>query len=85
MGLGENLAGLYSTSDQLRNELHAAAMRTNEGIWPMPLEEGYAQYVKSNIADLKNVGAKGGGSITAALFLREFVEKTAWAHIGTCV
>ncbi len=59
------------------------------GIWPMPLEPAYRQVSKDTIADLKNAGVgKGGGSITAALFLQEFVtEKVKWAHIdmaGPC-
>jgi leucyl aminopeptidase len=47
----------------------------------MPLEQNYKELIKSSIADLKNIGSKGGGSITAALFLEEFVEKAKWAHI----
>lgn len=49
----------------------------------MPLEERYRESIKSKLADVKNIaGIKGGGSITAALFLQEFIEKTPWAHIG---
>lgn len=59
-----------------------AAKRTDEGIWPLPLEPQYKDSLKSRIADLKNIsGGKWGGSITAALFLQEFVEKTPWCHI----
>jgi leucyl aminopeptidase len=47
----------------------------------MPLEPSYKELIKSQLADLKNIGAKGGGSITAALFLQEFVDKAKWAHI----
>ena len=73
---------MYATSDDLKNDITNAAKRTNEGVWSMPLEPNYRESIKSSIADLKNIGGKGGGSITAALFLQEFVEKTDWAHIG---
>ena len=75
------MAGLYSPDDKLRGDLEAAAKRADEGIWPMPLEPSYKELIKSQLADLKNIGAKGGGSITAALFLQEFVDKAKWAHI----
>lgn len=81
VGLGEKLAGLYSSDNNLKTEIENAAKRTEEGIWSLPLEPQYKELIKSNIADLKNIGGKGGGSITAALFLQEFVEKTPWAHI----
>eukprot|EP00466_Bigelowiella_natans_P012780 jgi/Bigna1/85882/estExt_fgenesh1_pg.C_60337 len=55
--------------------------KEEEMIWRMPLVEGYKEELKSNIADLKNVGGRAGGSITAALFLKEFVKSTPWAHI----
>lgn len=84
VGLGEKVAALYSADDTLLAELQAAARRTDESVWHMPLEAGYKESIKGSITDLKNLsGAKGGGSITAALFLQEFVEKTPWAHIGT--
>lgn len=84
-GLGPNVAALFSTSDCLRDEILAAAKTSNELLWTMPLEESYKDSLKSPIADLKNIaGQKGGGSITAALFLKEFVGadfKGEWAHI----
>lgn len=82
VGLGDKLAAVYSPDDSLRDGLVAAAKRTSEGMWPMPLEPQYKDMIKSPIADLKNVGGRAGGSITAALFLQEFVEKAKWAHIG---
>lgn len=81
VALGDKVAGLYSPDNQLRDRIVAAAQRTQEGIWPMPLEAQYKDMIKSHIADLKNVGGKSGGSITAALFLEEFVKKAKWAHI----
>lgn len=82
VGLGEKLAGLYSPDSKFRDEIEMAAKRSDEGIWSLPLEPSYKELIKSPLADLKNVGAKGGGSITAALFLQEFVENATWAHIG---
>ena len=65
-----------------------AAAKAGEGIWRMPMQNSYKSGIKSSIADLQNTGPRPGGSITAALFLSEFVEKDiAWAHIdiaGTC-
>lgn len=82
VGLGEKIAALYSSDDALLAELQAAAKRSDEAVWAMPLEASYKESIKGSITDLKNLsGAKGGGSITAALFLQEFVEKTPWAHI----
>jgi leucyl aminopeptidase len=81
VGLGDKIAGLYSPDIQLRHDIEKAAQRTEEGIWAMPLEPAYKDMIKSHIADLKNVGGKNGGSITAALFLQDFVEKAKWAHI----
>lgn len=89
VGLGEKIAALYSSDDALLADLQAAAKRTDEVVWAMPLESSYKESIKGSITDLKNLsGAKGGGSITAALFLQEFVEKTPWAHIdmaGKCL
>jgi leucyl aminopeptidase len=83
VGLGEKVAALYSSHKELQKLVQNAAQRADEELWPMPLVRDYKESLRSNIADLKNIaGQKGGGSITAALFLQEFVEKTPWAHIG---
>lgn len=82
VALGNDYAGLYASSDALAKELQASAGRAGEGLWQMPLADEYREDIKSSIADLKNVGGREGGSITAALFLQEFVGKqTPWAHI----
>lgn len=83
MGLGEQYAGVYSDNSALLKDLLEASKRTDDKLWHLPLEKGYKDSIKSKLADLKNLSsAKGGGSITAALFLQEFIEKTPWAHIG---
>lgn len=84
VGLGDQMAALYANDDGLSEELTSAAQRTGEGIWRMPLHQDYKSQIKGTLADLANIGAagRGGGSITAALFLQEFVGKeTKWAHI----
>jgi leucyl aminopeptidase len=82
MGLGNKVAAVYSADEEFRNSLMESSKRSEDKLWPLPLEASYKESVKSTIADLKNIaGIQGGGSITAALFLQEFVEKTPWAHI----
>ncbi len=73
---------MWSNNKNLTEALKESAERSGEKMWHMPLcEESYGEMVKSKLADLKNIGGKGGGSITAALFLKEFVNKSAWAHL----
>ncbi|PSB03670.1 leucyl aminopeptidase [Merismopedia glauca CCAP 1448/3] len=81
IALGDNVAGLWSPDDSLASELLQASEQAGEKIWRMPLIEKYFEGMKSHLADMKNTGPRPGGSITAALFLREFVEKTPWAHL----
>ena len=85
LGLGKRHGALYSTSDGLRDALVEAASNGGERLWPMPLEADYREAIESDVADLRNIPDPGyrysGGSITAALFLREFVGSTAWAHL----
>lgn len=82
IGLGNKVAGLYGSNDNFRKAVEDAAKRTDEKLWPLPLEAQYKGLLKSRIADLQNLASsKWGGSVTAALFLQEFVEKTPWCHI----
>ena len=82
IALGDEMAGLWSNNDGLAAALDAAAQTGGEGLWRMPLRQSYKDGLKSLLADMKNTGPRPGGSITAALFLKEFVAKdTAWAHI----
>jgi len=88
IALGNDVAGMWSNDDELANELLETALKKGEGLWRMPLQKSYKDGLKSHIADMKNTGPRAGGSITAALFLEEFFDKTInWAHIdiaGTC-
>lgn len=81
ISLGNDIGGLWSTDDALAAELKTAAQQGSEKFWQMPMEESYFEVMKSQLADMKNAGARAGGSITAALFLKEFVESTPWAHL----
>ncbi|MBV9385194.1 MAG: leucyl aminopeptidase [Chroococcidiopsidaceae cyanobacterium CP_BM_ER_R8_30] len=81
IALGDDIAGLWSTDDTVARELAQAAETAGEKIWRMPLEEKYFEGMKSQIADMKNTGPRPGGSITAAVFLKQFVKETPWAHL----
>ena len=81
MALGEKYAGLFSNNDRLAENLMESGKKVNELLWRFPLSEDYDKLINSNIADVKNVGSRGAGSITAAQFLQRFVNKTAWAHL----
>ncbi|HGY5539232.1 MAG TPA: leucyl aminopeptidase [Prochlorococcus sp.] len=82
IALGDEMAGLWSADEQLAQGLSTAAEAAGEGIWRMPLRSSYKDGLKSLYADLKNTGPRPGGSITAALFLKEFIDDSIpWAHI----
>ena len=82
IALGEEIAGLWSCSDGLAEALLAAGRAGGESYWRMPLRSSYKEGLKSAFADLKNTGPRPGGSITAALFLQDFVPKDLpWAHL----
>ena len=83
IALGGSLAALYATSDDLAAALLAAGEASGDRLWRMPLAEDYRGSLDSPVADLSNVSrADGGaGSITAALFLREFAGTRPWAHL----
>ncbi len=82
VALGNDIAGLFTPSDNLASELEKAAQGAGEKIWRMPMEDKYFEGLKSGIADMKNTGPRAGGSITAALFLKQFVKDTVdWAHL----
>ncbi|MGN6332138.1 MAG: leucyl aminopeptidase family protein [Motilibacteraceae bacterium] len=84
LGLGKRHAALYATDERLAAGLEAAGDASGERVWRMPLVEDYRQYLDSPVADLANIPRDkhvSGGSITAALFLREFAGSRAWAHL----
>jgi leucyl aminopeptidase len=80
VALGKTCSAYYATDDKLASMLDAAAREAGESFWRMPLLEELSEQLKSDVADLKHTGDRWGGSITAALFLREFVGKVPWVH-----
>ena len=81
VALGEDQAGLFCTDDALAGELVDSFRAGGDELWRMPLNPRMKRLIKSDVADMKNIGGRWGGAITAALFLKEFVEKTPWAHL----
>ena len=81
VALGHDYAGLYSNNEELAAGLLAASEASGDMLWRMPLPVAYEKQIESPIADLKNIGGRPGGSITAALFLQHFVGGTPWAHL----
>lgn len=81
IGLGHEYAGLFSNDDPLAQRLFEVGKETNERVWRMPLDEAYDKQIRSDIADMKNVGGRPGGSITAAQFIQRFVTSRPWAHL----
>jgi len=81
IALGEVATGVFTNNQELVDMVKAAGEEAGEYMWQMPMYEEYKPQYKSDIADMKNVGGRDGGAITAALFLGEFVNKTPWVHM----
>jgi leucyl aminopeptidase len=81
VALGKDLAGLFSNNDELADRLLSASRSSGEALWRMPLPAQYEKGIDSAVADMKNVGGRPGGSITAALFIQRFVKEIPWAHL----
>jgi len=81
VALGKEYAGLFSNDDKLAKELDAAGQATGERVWRMPLAKAYDKLIDSKTADMKNIGGRHGGAITAAQFLQRFIKDTPWAHL----
>ncbi len=81
ISLGKDLAGLFSNDDTLAANLLAASKSSGDALWRMPMPPQYEKQIESNVADMKNVGTRHGGSITAALFIQKFVNGLPWAHL----
>jgi leucyl aminopeptidase len=79
--LGNDYAGLFSNNEDLAANLLDASQKEGEPLWRMPLPDAYNKQIDSMIADVKNVGGRAGGSITAALFIQKFVNGVPWAHL----
>ena len=81
VALGKDVAGLFSNNDSLADKLLAASKTSGDTLWRMPMPPQYDKNIDSAVADMKNVGPRHGGSITAALFIQRFVKDTPWAHL----
>ena len=81
VALGGVRSGLFSSSDSLAAELHAAGESSLDLCWRMPLDDEYAEGLKTNFADVANVAGRAGGAVTAAKFLQRFAGKFPWAHL----
>ncbi len=81
VALGDIYSGAFGNSQQLMDRVIAAGAEAGELIWQMPMHEGYKEQVKSDVADIKNVGGKFAGAVTAAQFLVEFVGDAPWVHL----
>ena len=81
IALGHHAIAVLGTDEGLVEQVRSAGDRAGERCWPLPLWSGYRKQLKSEVADLMNVGGRPGGTITAAWFLREFVGDVPWAHL----
>jgi leucyl aminopeptidase len=81
VALGQQHAGLFSNDDKLAADLTSAGIASNERVWRMPMGSEYDKMIDTKNADMKNIGGKYAGSITAAQFLKRFVGETPWAHL----
>ncbi|MFN7570270.1 MAG: leucyl aminopeptidase [Betaproteobacteria bacterium] len=82
--LGDQIAGVFTNHDGLVTQVKAAAARTDESVWQLPLDKRYRKQLDSVVADMKNMGEAAPGAITAALYLAEFVGDTPWVHVDMC-
>ncbi len=82
VALGEEITGFMSNNEKLAEDIITASEIADEKMWELPLEKSYKKLIESDVADVKNIGGKWGGALTAGLFLQEFVnEDVAWAHL----
>ena len=82
IALGTNVAGMVSNDEKLAGEIFDASKRTAEQVWQLPLNQDYMDMIKSDVADMKNMGiGRAAGTIAAAAFLRNAIEETPWVHI----
>ena len=81
VALGQEMAGLFTNNNNLAEQLIKSGEKTGELLWRMPIGDKYMEMIKSKVADIKNVGGRYAGAITAAEFIHAFVEDTPWAHI----
>lgn len=81
VALGQFAIGMFGTDARLKESIRKAGLRAGERVWEMPLWDEYFEQLKSDVADMRNIGGRGGGMITAALFLSKFVGDSPWVHL----
>jgi leucyl aminopeptidase len=81
IALGHNATGVFGPEEKLVEEVIAAGKRSGEPGWPLPVWDDYKELIKSDVADIKNSGGRPAGSISAAMFLKEFTESYPWVHL----
>ena len=81
VALGQFAIGMFGTDQTLKDQVRKAGQTAGERVWEMPLWEEYFEQLKSDVADMRNIGGRGGGMITAALFLSKFVGDCPWVHL----
>lgn len=81
VALGKNISGLFSNQPQLTKDLISAGISSGDRVWELPIWDEYNELLKSNFADMANIGGRDGGAITAACFLSRYTKKFNWAHL----
>ncbi len=81
VALGYHNVGVFTNDEEFAEDFTASTLRTGEKMWRMPVDADYFDHIRSEIADIKNTGGRWGGAITAAMFLKEFVEDKPWIHL----
>jgi leucyl aminopeptidase len=81
VALGGINAGAFTNDEEYYSKFEGALRKSGEKMWRLPIDEEYKEQIKSPIADIKNTGGRWGGAISAAMFLKEFVEDTPWIHL----
>lgn len=81
IALGAVNVGVFTNNDAWQTQVLSAAKQAGEKMWALPMDDEYRDLLKSAFADMPNIGSRGAGSITAALFLKEWAEDTPWVHL----
>ncbi len=81
VALGYHNVGVFTNDEEFAEDFTASSIRAGEKMWRMPVDPDYFEHIRSEIADIKNTGGRWGGAITAAMFLKEFVEDKPWIHL----
>ena len=81
VALGQFAIGMFGTDQKLKDQVRKSGLKAGERVWEMPLWDEYFEQLRSDVADMRNIGGRGGGMITAALFLRKFAGDGSWVHL----